>query len=269
VAPPDHHLVLENGKIRINHGPRQNGFRPSIDVLFRTAARSYGPRTLGILLSGMLDDGIYGLQLIKQHGGMAIVQEPEEAPYDELPLAALKTGAVDQALPVDQITALIVENGRYPQNKLEGTPMTEQDPETEKIEKEIEQFEGNGKDHISPSILTCPDCGGVLWEIKEGGQVRYRCHVGHIYSMNSMLEEQARAIESALWSATRALRERAFLMRRLASLADKTGSEKLKKRYTDQAEEMEQDSNLLRRTFLDGRGGGTGPDTQVSPPPGE
>lgn len=114
IAPPDYHLIIRDGTVTVSHGPRENGFLPAIDPLFRSAAKSYGNRTFGILLSGMLDDGVFGLQEIRNTGGLAIVQDPEEATFDSMPLAALSSGAADRAYPVNSIAELIVENSNSP-----------------------------------------------------------------------------------------------------------------------------------------------------------
>lgn len=253
IAPPDYHLEIRDGAVLIDHGPRQNGFRPSIDVLFRSAARAGGGRVLGILLSGMLDDGVFGLQEIRQRGGLAVVQDPEEALFDNLPQQALAAGAADQVLTVAEMAGLLIKNSLTPHRVESGAAMTEQsEHETGKIQKDIEQFEDNHKEGTQASVITCPECGGMLWEINEGQLNQYRCHVGHVYSMESMLEEQARTIESALWTALRALRERTMLLRRLANLSDQNGSDRLKQRYLEQVEELERSAAVLRRSFLDG-----------------
>jgi two-component system chemotaxis response regulator CheB len=254
VAPPDHHLVLNDGKIILDHGPRQNGFRPSIDPLFRSAARQYRERTIGILLSGLLDDGVFGMQEIKQRGGITIAQDPEEALFNSLPLAAINYGVVDYILPVRKISEIISRDGRSSDELPGETQMSDSSkPEERSIQADIDQFEEEGKhDETATTVLTCPECGGVLWEVNDGKITRYSCHVGHTYSTDTMLEEQSRAIEGALWTAIRAIKERVFLLRRLATVSKESGATRLEKRYLERADELEDSAELLRRSFLDG-----------------
>lgn len=254
IAPPDHHLILKDGKIILDHGPRQNGFRPSIDPLFRSAARQYRERTIGILLSGLLDDGVFGMQEIKQRGGITIAQDPEEALFNALPLAAIDYGVVDYILPVHKISEIISRDGRSSDELPGETQMTDSSNHEEKsIQADIDQFEEEGKP-IDPTttVMTCPECGGVLWEVNDDKITRYSCHVGHTYSTDTMLEEQSRAIEGALWTAIRAIKERVFLLRRLATISKSNGAAKLEKRYTEHANELEGSADLLRRSLLDG-----------------
>ncbi len=257
VAVPDFHLLLSDGKIQLSSGPREHSFRPAIDPTFRSAAQAYGPRTLGILLSGLLDDGTNGLLEIKRSGGLTIVQDPEEALFNSMPLNAIRYGAADEILPIAEIAKAITLRAKPPKTESEGELMPDHsDSEIEQVKKDIHIFE-DGKQPDTSTILTCPECGGVLWEIHDGKLIRYRCHVGHAYSEESMLEEQARKLEAALWSAIRALEERVYLYRRLASFSKDRGALKLEKRYLEQAVVLEKNANLLRDSLQDGKATGS------------
>jgi two-component system chemotaxis response regulator CheB len=215
VAPPDHHLLIEPGRIRLSRGPRENRFRPAIDPLFRSAAQVYGPRVVGVILTGGLDDGTSGLWTVKQLGGTAIVQEPREAIAPSMPLSAIQNVKVDARLPVAQIGAELV--------RLAGVSADEAMPEVPaKVQVEVKiaatgvAIESGVMDLGEPSVFACPECHGVLLEVIEASRVRYRCHTGHSYTFDALLADIDENIEDSLWSVIRALEERMLLMRHLA-----------------------------------------------------
>ncbi len=221
VAPADRHLLATDAGLRVVHGPRENGFRPAIDPLFRTAARHFGPRVIGIVLSGALSDGVYGLSIVKQHGGIAIVQDPDDAVIDSMPKNAIASVAVDHVVPAKKIAAIVMHLSG--QTTDTGEPMMAppkdlepQLPSEETSVKEMEERYG------APSSLTCPDCGGALWEAAKGRVLRYQCHVGHQYAPDVLETEQRDAVDSALWSAVRVLEEHAELKTRMAARARST-----------------------------------------------
>lgn len=218
IAPPNEHLLFRDRHIHLGHGPRENGHRPAIDVMFRSAARAYKQQVIGVILSGMLDDGTAGLKVIKAHGGVALVQDPNEAAFNSMPRSALEYVRVDAILKLTDLANRLAI--------LADSPAEERNSMTDTFENEAEQVAQSKGDleqgehpDLPPSTLTCPDCGGVLWEIRNNGMLRYRCHVGHVYSMDSLVSEQANAVETALWSAIRALEEKAALARRMAAQA--------------------------------------------------
>jgi two-component system chemotaxis response regulator CheB len=178
VAPPDQHLLIERGHVRVVRGPRENRHRPAADPLFRSAARVYGPRVVGVILTGALDDGTAGLLTVKRQGGIAVVQDPDEALYPSMPMSALANVAVDYRLPLSKIGPLLVrlageqveENGEHPVSKDMEIKLEDMDVET------LHNDERAGK----PSGFSCPECGGVLWEIEDGDLLRFRCRVGHV-----------------------------------------------------------------------------------------
>lgn len=253
VAPPNRHLVLRDGKIHLSGGPRENGFRPAIDPLFRSAARIYDSRVIGVILSGTLGDGSFGLKSIKNAGGIVIVQDLQEAIFSEMPLNAIESIAVDYILPVAGIAATIEQLAQQPVRQRRGAPMPDEtEKEREIVKKDIRQFESGGNPRLA-SVLTCPECGGVMWELGHGEMVKYRCHVGHAFSTESLLNEQAETLEVALWSAIRSLEERAALLKRMAAQCHEHGSVFSEQRFSDQAKETEQNADVIRTVLLNGR----------------
>ncbi len=258
VAPPGFHLLVKRGLVRLVHGPRENGSRPAVDPLFRTAALAYGRRVVGVVLSGTLDDGTAGLQAVKARGGTAIVQDPEEALYAGMPHSAAEHVAVDGMLPLAGIAALLV--------RLANTAVEEDqggDDVSEEIQPEIDAVEMDpslvhGDDHPGrASGYSCPECHGSLWEIQEGELMRYRCRVGHAYSVETLLSEQSTAMEAALWTALRALEERASLSRGMAERMDRRGHPRLAIRYRGEEAETRERAELIRRVLLAGGAAGT------------
>ncbi|HZR81705.1 MAG TPA: chemotaxis protein CheB [Candidatus Binatia bacterium] len=252
VAPPDQHVIVENDVVRLTRGPRENRFRPSVDTLFRTAAASHGDRVIGVVLSGMLNDGTHGLLAIKRGGGVAIVQHASDALYPSMPLSAIANVPVDHVARVDEIPALLAEhvrNGARPG----GAKMARKDV----AGKENAAFDGNGngdeRELGAPAAYACPDCGGALWELEEPGLLRFRCRVGHGYTDQSLLTAQDENLEDALWTALRALEETAALRRRLAGrMADhaarggRDGLEAIATGYVERAEDAEARARVIR-----------------------
>ena len=242
VAPPDHHLVVEEGIVRVLRGPRQNGHRPAVDPLFRSAARVYGPRVLGVVLSGALDDGTLGLAEIKRAGGMAVVQDPDEALYPSMPLSAAQNITVDEVLQASQIGALIasVAPAEAPET---GAEMVDQHTsETDAVDPSHQVEEAAG----APSVYSCPECGGVLMEHESTDRLHFLCRVGHAYSPGTLVEKQHEGIEDALWSAIRALEENASLARRLAARATDAAAHSAVRRFREREQEAMQSAAQLR-----------------------
>jgi two-component system chemotaxis response regulator CheB len=216
VAPPDRHLVVEPGRLRLTQGPKENRFRPAIDPLFRAAAYHYGPRVVGIILSGMLDDGTAGLWTVKDRGGLAVVQEPAEAPYASMPESALQHVVVDYRVGVVAMGALLTRLVAEPLRSEGDVRMTEM--------LEIENRIALGDPALAsgvlglgtPSLYTCPECHGVLLQMQAGPRVRFRCHTGHAYTLASLLAEVNESVEAALWNTVRVLEEKVLLLRHLA-----------------------------------------------------
>src|SRR5437588_2829158 len=214
VAPPDRHLLIGDRKhIQIGHGPKENRFRPAVDPLFRSAAVTYGPEVIGIVLSGGLDDGTAGLCTIKQAGGLAVVQDPGDAEVPSMPRSALRHVAIDYCLPVAEIGEILPQLLR--ETPAGGTlPM----PDETRLEVELAPDERNRQDVFrlgDPSAYTCPECSGSLMRVRDASPVRFRCHTGHAYTSIALEDELREKIENATWSAVRALQEHAMLLQEL------------------------------------------------------
>lgn len=252
VAPPDNHLIVKPGHIHLSRGPKENNCRPAIDVLFRTAARAYDAQVIGVVLSGVLDDGTAGLLAIKQRGGIAIVQDPDDALYSSMPLSAIENVEVDFVLPASEMAAVLVKLAHEPVDRNKTFSLSNNiEIETDMAELEPEAMQ-NGERPGTPSAFACPDCGGVLWEFDETNLVRFRCRVGHAFSVESLLAQQSDALEEALWTALRALEETAALRGRMAERAEKLGHSARAQNYKEQAKEAKQRALLIREAILNG-----------------
>jgi two-component system, chemotaxis family, protein-glutamate methylesterase/glutaminase len=230
VAPGgQRHMVLDRGKVRLEPGPRENRNRPSIDALFRSASFAYGSRLIGVVLSGNLDDGSVGLADIKRRGGLAIVQDPEDADAPSMPSCAIEATEVDLILPSAEIGARLTE--------LVST----------QAEDKI-QVISNGNKNMEPTgqVYSCPECGGVLEEKQEGEMVRFQCRVGHLYSPESLMADQGLATERALWAAIRSLEEQAEFSERLANNSQQKQRARLARRFSDRAKASRDDASVLR-----------------------
>ncbi len=217
VAPPDHHLLAGDDRLRVSRGPRENGHRPAVDPLFRSAARSYRQRVVGVVLSGTLDDGTAGLIAIKSRGGVAIVQDPTDALHRGMPENAIAGDHPDYIVPVAELADLLC---RLVEERLRPAPFAPAQAANATGNGEASRIAPNAgeltRSGAEPAPVTCPECGGPLFERHKGGLTSYQCLVGHRYSAASLETGQARQLEASLWSAVRGLYERAELLRRLA-----------------------------------------------------
>jgi two-component system chemotaxis response regulator CheB len=250
IARPDYHLLIEPGRIRLVRGPRENGHRPAVDPLFRTAARAYGPRVVGVVLSGTLDDGAAGLAAIQQCGGVTVVQDPDDALYPGMPRSALEVTAVDHTLPVAVIAGLLDRLAREPISDPAGSPLSNgMEMESQMAAFNMDAIEDEDRPG-RPSGFACPDCGGALWELTEGDLIRFRCRVGHAWSANGLVAEQSESIETALWTALRALEERASLCTRVAERMSAKGINTSAARFRDQAADSRRRAATLRQVLV-------------------
>jgi two-component system, chemotaxis family, protein-glutamate methylesterase/glutaminase len=258
VAPPDRHLLVKAGHVLVRKGPKENRTRPAADPLFRSAAVSYGSRVVGMVLTGTLDDGTAGLLAVKRCGGVAVVQDPDDAAWPDMPRHAMQKVAVDYCLPLEALSGLIVRLSREPAGPRVPIP---QDIELEAhiAEQEmlamIEENSGNsidGGNSIAgkPSMLTCPDCGGALMELEDGPLIRFRCHVGHAFSPATLAAAQGETFEQALWMALRTHNERIKLFSRMKESADAEGKTRSAAKWSAAMTEAQGRIDLLRDLLM-------------------
>jgi two-component system chemotaxis response regulator CheB len=243
VAPPDLHLVVDPGRVRVTDEPRENGVRPSVDTLFRSAAHAYGPAVIGVVLSGTLDDGTAGLIAIKHHGGVAVVQDPAEAVFPSMPASAARFSDPDHIVALDKVAPLLAGIVDEWSQERKARAQRRADDHDQPAEASADA------QHGEPSELTCPECGGTLWQQSEGELLRFRCRVGHAYSTESLLAEQRKALEAALWGAVVALEERADLANRLCQRMADRGHVHGAGRYEREARDARRRAGLVREAI--------------------
>ncbi|AOM79638.1 chemotaxis protein CheB [Pedobacter steynii] len=246
VAPPDHHLLIEEGRVRVTHGPKENRFRPAVDPLFRSAAYAYGKRVIGVVLSGGLDDGTAGLWRIKFSGGLAVVQDPNDAEVASMPENALREVEIDYCVALDDMPALLVKLSQ----EVIGSTEIMKDEKT-KIEINIAAEENALKQgSLNIGVLspyTCPECHGVLSKIMDGDLSRFRCHTGHAYSADTLMASVTEKIEDSLYSAVRGMDESILLLNHIGDHYAEANQPKLAAVYFKKAKEAEGRSNLVRK----------------------
>ena len=281
IAPADQHLILEPGpRMRVWRGPKENGFRPAIDPLFRSVARLYGPQAIGVILSGYLDDGTLGLMLLKRRGGVAVVQDPSTAACANMPRSAIENVNVDYVVPVAEMPALFARLVEQPTAQPLPTGATDMGAdfqsgsEQRSVPVTPNSIELKEKEDGSPSALSCPECGGAMWEQRVDNVLRYSCHVGHGYTGETLEEQYIREVEAALWTALRQLVESAELHRRLATRMRETGPADRAEAYEQRALEAKRRAQVVRELLVNdrvsdlvGRMGVMPPTAQASPPP--
>jgi two-component system, chemotaxis family, protein-glutamate methylesterase/glutaminase len=254
IAPPDFHMLVERGVLRVIQGPRENLHRPAIDPLFRSAASYFGRRVIGVILTGLLDDGTSGLMVVDARGGQAIVQDPGDALYPTMPKNALKQVPAALVAPLSAMPDLLV---RLTQEELPAHTHAHPEPDSETAreikfaELDMAEIENEGTHNGLPSVFACPDCGGVLWEVEDNGFLRFRCRVGHAFTALHLGAEQRQAIETALWSALRALEENASLYHRMAERAEDSRHHSTAKIFQDRATTTESNARILRELLLE------------------
>ncbi len=242
VAPPDHHLLVGPDIIRLSHGPKENRHRPAIDPMFRSAANVYGNRVAGVLLTGNLDDGVAGLQQIHEHHGLTIVQDPEEAPYPEMPRHALQALRPDHCLRLEEIEHLLhtLPDSAFGGRKMKGKKRS-------RLSKTQSPATIGAEPSSGPPIpVVCPECHGPLWEFRNGKLMRYQCLVGHRYTLANLLAAQSEELEAALWISLRTLEERINLQLRLAKEAQDTGRFRSSKVFEAHLAENKKHARVLR-----------------------
>jgi two-component system, chemotaxis family, protein-glutamate methylesterase/glutaminase len=233
VAPPDRHLTVTRDQVRVLPGPRENGHRPSADVMFHSAAASFGAAAAAVVLSGTMDDGAAGLRAVRAVGGLTLVQDPATAAFPGMPQAAIDDDAPDLVGDVADLASRACQwLGTVPARAAGAD--------------EVAGNPGNPGSHpreLTP--LTCPECGGTLWRHEDYGSELFRCRVGHAFSASSLLLGKNAAVEAALWAAIVALDERAEVSRRIAERLESSGrSERLEHYRRDRAASMAQAHTL-------------------------
>jgi two-component system chemotaxis response regulator CheB len=240
VAPPDRHLLIEHGRTVLAHGPREHRFRPAIDPLFRSAALHYPSQTIGVVLSGLLDDGVSGLWQIKRAGGVAVVQDPKNAVHSQMPNAALENVEVDHCVAIGEMGSLLA--------RLAASEAPKQIKPKADILKHMNVEErivkmGDGIADIreigTPSQYTCPDCSGTLYQMQDSRFPRYRCRTGHTYAELTLTANQRVSAEESLWAAMRSLREKSELLHQRAQSRSKSDRTRAKLERLSKAAEKQ------------------------------
>ena len=248
LAAPDHHLLVFESHIMLGRGPRENMVRPAIDPLFRSAALQYGPRVIGVVLSGLLSDGAAGLNAVKRCGGVTLVQDPSDAIADEMPLRALETTTVDLCVPAARLGDVLSDLAREAAGAALPVP-----PEI-RLEVEIAAGDRIGSDKLTgiaePAPLTCPSCGGVLSMVKMSHPLRFRCQVGHAYTADALAREQESRVDEAMRVALRIIEERAELVHRMAENGRLSGRVAVAQMYDVRAAEYREYADMIRRVML-------------------
>jgi two-component system chemotaxis response regulator CheB len=248
VAPPDYHLLVKQGYMRVTRGPRENRVRPAIDPLFRSAAAAYGARVVGVVLTGFQGDGTAGLLAVQRCGGVTMVQHPEDALHPEMPLSALAHVEVDHCLPVSKMGEVLLrltceapaETPPIPQDILAEVAIAEDPADAVTYEEELGA--------LVP--VTCPECGGPLWGLHTDRIQRYRCRLGHAFTAESLLTGQSAVIETALWTAVRTMEERARILTLLVHEKEGQKRNRIAERYAAEAAELKTHAQHIRQLLL-------------------
>ncbi len=247
IATPERHLLVLGNKLHLGHGPRENFARPAIDPMFRSVAACCAERAIGVVLTGSLGDGSAGLHVLKQAGGITVVQDPADAAFPEMPRRAMTRATPDHVIGLAEMPMLLAELVREPIGK--GAPV----PEITQYEVDVARGGRANMDDMDRlgrrSVLACPDCHGIMWEIDEGNVVRFRCHLGHAYTAELMSVALDENLRRALGSALRSLEERVALMHKLHQQARSRKTPKLAEMWGHRAEEYEQEANVVRESI--------------------
>jgi two-component system chemotaxis response regulator CheB len=245
LAPAGRHMLVKHGHVQVTRGPKENRHRPAVDPLFRSAAWAYGPRVVGVLLSGRLSDGAAGLWAIRSCGGVVIIQSPAEAKFAAMPRNALETLDPDHCVPAEAIGPLITS--------LAGTPIARSHPVPAQVVLESQMAELRNDDirHVSRigtlSPFTCPACHGSLWEIDDSEVLRFRCHTGHAFSAEALVEGISDSTEEALYSAVRSLQETVAMYQRIANRERGSGRDKRAASFEARAHKAQMHATAIAR----------------------
>lgn len=266
VAPGGRHLIVDGDGLALVRGPRENGHRPALDPLFRSAARAHGPNVAGVVLSGNLSDGTHGLAQVAAHGGLTLVQDPAEALFDGMPRSAIAEVDVDEVRPLAGLAEAIARFARagkvelaVSEVQMRGVRDDADGPggaETTRAAADEVELDGVGAVDLGPATnealggtlapYTCPECNGNLWQIDDRKPVRFRCRVGHSYDEPALVQHKDAALEAALWTAVMALEENASLARQVAERAGRNGRRVAAARFTSRAALLDQRARTVR-----------------------
>jgi len=250
IAPPNQHMLVKDNKVVLGAGPEENRFRPSIDVLFRSAAVAYSSHAIGIILSGMLDDGTSGMWAIKRSGGSCIVQDPNEAEYPDMPLSVINNMEADHVVPLGEIGSLISEIIRLKKGRKQAVPK-DVIAESRIAEQTAVGIDDVRKLDVNQSLFACPDCGGGLWEIQNDIIKRYRCHIGHAYTERDLVLKQAETASTTLWTALRMMEERKHLLKKMQVDSEKRGYKSESVRQVERQNEMQHHIEQLKKILFE------------------
>jgi two-component system chemotaxis response regulator CheB len=255
IAKPDHHLIIKGSKMLVGRGPMENRYRPSIDTLFRSAAATHGADVIGIVLTGMLEDGAIGMVAIRRAGGVCIIQDPNEAQYPDMPMAVLNQLKPDFSVPVSEMgkaLSTVLERKRNKTKRSIPADIVKEARIAEQVQIGIEPLKEIG----AHSVYSCPDCGGGLWELNgtgngnDDGTTHYRCHVGHAFTSQGLLTGMEVSTEAALWTALRIIEERKNLLRKIEAKEKQGGNRRLAVTYHKRAKELEQQIDQLKKVLF-------------------
>lgn len=250
-VPQDCHLLLQKGCMLITKGPRENLFRPAIDPLFRSAAAAYGPRVIGIVLTGMLQDGTVGMEMIKRSGGITLVQKPEDAEYPDMPQSVVDEMEVDYVVPVHEMGELLQELVFVPASATAEVPedITYEATIAERLM--LDSGEINDTEMMGPRApYSCPSCGGALWEVNQGHTTHFRCHTGHSFTYTAFLDANVESIEETLWIALRMLEERRTMLSAMAEQDRRKGHSNWSESQQERADELKLHISRIRQLLL-------------------
>jgi two-component system, chemotaxis family, protein-glutamate methylesterase/glutaminase len=249
IAPPDHHMLVKERTLLVTKGARENRSRPAIDPLFRSAAVTHGPKVIGVVLTGMLDDGTAGMIAIKKCGGITVVQDPADAKYPGMPQSAIDNAEIDHCVPLATMAGLLERLSREPSGKRTAVPKDIQIEAAiaERVLSDVDEVNRLGE--LVP--YNCPNCGGVLWEMDAPDQSRFRCHTGHSFTPSTLFASQSEKIEETLWTALRMFEERKNLLNSIILRNGSTPSESTAQRAKDTQVHIERIRAMLNASTAD------------------
>jgi two-component system chemotaxis response regulator CheB len=243
LAPPNQHLIIIRDQIVVGHGPKENSWRPSIDVLFRSAAAAYNSHVIGIILSGFLNDGTAGMLAVKKSGGICIVQDPNEAEFPDMPLSVLNNIEVDYSIGLARMGETLESLlAREPEAVEPPAEIIAEADMAARMTVGIEKVNGLGHH----AVYNCPDCGGGLWQVNGEEVTRYRCYTGHTYDEHELLSKLGNNVESTLWVAVRMMEERSNLYAKISMEHKKKGLARISESYDKNAGELKNHIDTLR-----------------------